>query len=196
MGVTQDFSKPQHVLDYLAGDIEEVKESTGPTADDDSDARLTAVERAVKWASPWRNVAVIAGFVIAGGVAAYTSLRSYAKRAVIETVIEAHGGENPQIEPSVPTVQAMEADLASVKGGVDCLVAEQHHQKEMKEIEVALDLHRQQYEQLLQAWSANKAARRNAGKYPGKSDGHIALEGQLKTLAGKSTEQCKEGQKQ
>lgn len=181
-------------LDLLAGDIDVVKEQgSGPRsmpAPDDSEERLTQVERAVKWASPWRNLLVLIGFFVVGGVAVITTMRDLARDAVIETVSEAHGGEDPQVEPSVKTVGGIQSDVADVKGGVDCLVAEQKREQRIKEIEMELDLHRQEHEQLLRSWSANKAARRRAGKMPTKTPRHLELEAALTGLAAQTNKLC------
>lgn len=175
-------------LDLLAGDIDEVRSARQPPPPppnpEDSEQRLTNIERAVKWASPWRNLLVLLGFFVVGAVGVVTSLRSLAEEAVIETVSEAHAGEHPQIEPSVKTVSELQRDVGAVKGGVDCLVAEKRKAQDMRAIELELDLHKQQYDELLQAWSANKAARRNAGEKPQKSPRHLQLEASLKALAG------------
>ncbi len=188
-------------LDLLAGDVDSVREeldaartngaAAGPGAGE-SEERLSAVERTVKWATPWRNVGVLVGFFLVGGVGVLAALRTYAEEAVIETVRGAHGGDAPLVEPSVKTVTQLRNDVGSMKSGVDCLVATRARAKEMKEVEIELELHRQQHAELVQEWTSKKAARRNAGDKPKKSDGHVALEAALKTLSGMIEPQCKE----
>lgn len=182
-------------LEFFAGELEELRnghDEEGEPDPEDSEQRLTAVETAVKWATPWRNLLVLLSFFIVGGVAVIAALRSYAEEAVIETAKRAHGGDDPLVEPSVKTVSSIQEDVGSMKGGVDCLVAAQSRAKEVKKVEVELELHRQQHAELLQEWSAKKAARRNAGTKPKKSDRHVQLEATLATLTAAPPKQCKE----
>ncbi len=184
-------------LDLLAGDIDELsaQASAGHPGPDGSDERLTAVEGAVKWATPWRNLAVLVSFFVVGGIGVLAALASYAERSVIETVKEAHGGDDPTVEPSVKTVEQLKQDVGSMKGGVDCLVGARKRTKEIKNLEVQLEPYRQQHQDLIQEWTANKAARRRTGEKPVKTDGHLALEAQLKKLAAAPEEQCSEKDK-
>lgn len=180
-------------LDDLAGDVEALK-PTGAEASDAaaSDERLTAVETAVKWATPWRNLAVLIAFFLVGGAGVVAATGSYAREAVIETVKEAHQGDEPLIEPSVKTVNQLQVDVGSMKGGVDCLVETRQRAKVIKGVELELELHRQQHRELIQEWTAKKAARRSAGKKPTKTDGHLALEAKLETLTTAPQKHCTE----
>ena len=177
-------------LDDLAGDIEEIKDA--PHGAEASDERLTAVETAVKWATPWRNLGVLIAFFLVGGAGVVAATAGYAKEAVIETVKEAHKGDDPLIEPSVKTVRQLQLDVGSMKGGVDCLVETRQRAKVVKGVELELELHRQQHRELIQEWTAKKAARRSAGKKPTKTDGHLALEARLETLTTAPQKHCTE----
>jgi len=146
------------------------------------DVRLSDVEKAVKWASPWRQMVGIVVFLVATGIAAYAFLRDKAEAAVIETVQEATAGENPKIEPSVKTVEQLKEDVGSVNSGVQELLKQQEDEKAIKAIEVELELHNQQHQELLQEWSAKKAAGHRAGTKPTKSDGHLKLEAERQRL--------------
>lgn len=180
-------------LDLLAEDVSKNGSARAGESEDaeQSEARLNAVERAVKWASPWRNLVVLVVFFVLGAFGAYTTMRDYARRAVIDTVKAAHNGEDPEIEPSVRTVDGIQSDLGSVKSGVDCLVAEKHREKLIREVEIELELHRQQYDQQVQEWSANKAAGRFIKK-PTKSDGYLALEARLQKVVTQKEQLCSE----
>jgi hypothetical protein len=184
-------------LDLLAGDIDELSAQTtaGRPSPDDSDERLTAVEGAVKWATPWRNLAVLVSFFVVGGIGVLAALANYAEKAVIDTVKEAHSGDEPAIEPSVRTVEQLKQDVGAMKGGVDCLVGARKRTKAIKNLEVQLEPYRQQHQDLIQEWTANKAARRRTGDKPTKTDGHLALEAELKKLAAAPEEQCSEKDK-
>ena len=142
------------------------------------------VESAVKWATPWKNLVALIAFFVVGGISVMAAFNGYARGVVVETAKEAHSGKDPQVEPSVKTVEALKTDVASVKSGVDCLVQSKRHEDLIKSVEVELQLHRQQYADAMQEWSAKSAARRNPGEKPTKSDGHLNLEATLKKLTG------------
>jgi hypothetical protein len=181
-------------LDLLAGDVGSLHEEheDEATASSTSDERLNQIERAVKWATPWRNLAALVAFFIVTGGAMVVALRGSFKEAVVETVKEAHGGDAPTVEPSVKAFTMLEKDVGSMKGGMDCLVAAKRREKSVKEVEVELELHVQQHAELVQEWSAKKAARRSTGDKPKKSDGHLALEAKLKRLTTAVDKQCVE----
>jgi len=143
---------------------------------ENSHERLSSVEKAVKWASPWRQIFAIIAVIVVSSIGAYTFLRDKAKEAVIETVNEATGGDNPKVEPSVKTVEEIRTNVESVNKGVNKLIKHQKLEQEIKEVEVELELHKQQHQDLVQEWAAKKAAGRSVGKKPTKSDGHIKLE--------------------
>jgi hypothetical protein len=154
----------------------------GPGSPGGGDERLSDIEKAVKWASPWRQMVGIVVFLVATGIAAYAFLRDRAEAAVIDTVQEATGGENPKIEPSVKTVEKLKKDVGSVKTGVGELLKQQENEKLIKAVEVELELHNQQHQELLQEWSAKKAAGQRPGRKPTKSDGHLKLEAERQRL--------------
>jgi len=145
---------------------------------EDSDERLTKVESAVKWATPWRNLLVLAGFLLTGLFATLSAISGYAEKTILDTVREAHKNG---LEPSVETVDSMKAEMKTTGEGVQTLLKAQEKEKRIKAIEVELKLHEEQYEALLDEWNANKAARRNAGKKPQKSPEHLALEAALRS---------------
>ncbi len=167
-------------LDNLADKLGRLAATAGAS---DSEERISKVEAAVKWASPWRQLIGFVTFLVVGGIAVYSALRSYAREAVIETVKEAHADEKAPVEPSVQTVEKLKEDVGSVKTGVDALVQEKETRKQIKEVEIELELHRQQHQELVQEWSAKKAAGRRAGTKPQKNPRHIQLEADLKKLA-------------
>jgi hypothetical protein len=178
-------------LDLLAGDVESLHEEHEDTATASaSDERLTQVERAVKWATPWRNLAALVAFFILTGGTMIVALRGSFKEAVVETVKEAHGGDEPTVEPSVKAFTLLEKDVGSMKGGMDCLVAAKKREHAVKALEVELELHQQQHEERVQEWTARKAARRSVGEKPKKTDGHLALEAKLKRLTAAVDKQC------
>lgn len=178
-------------LDLLAGDVDSLHEENGNGSDASaSDERLTEVEKAVKWATPWRNLAALVAFFLVTGTAMVVALRGSFKDAVVETVKEAHGGDEPTVEPSVKSFTLLKQDVGSMKGGMDCLVAAKRRERAVKEVEVELQLHRQQHAELVQEWSAQKAARRPAGNKPKKSDGHVALQAKLERLTAAVDKQC------
>ena len=150
-----------------------------PQSAGESDDRLTDVEAAVKWASPWRQLLGFAAFLIVGGISAVTALRGYAEDAVVETVRKAHKAEGAPIEPSVQTVETLKEDVASVKSGVESLLQEEKRRNEVKGIEVELEGHEVQYQLKLQDYAAKKARGREIDM-PGKGDRHIQLEAQRK----------------
>ncbi len=172
---------PEHTLDRLDKLADKLAEANGSA--EDSNDRLNKIEKAVKWASPWRQLVGFAVFLIVGAVAVYGALRDYARVQVIETVRAAHAEDEAPVEPSVQTVTDIQTDMGSVKAGVDELVAEKEQRRKMKGVELELDLHREQHRQLLQEWSAKKAARRQPGQKPTKGDRHLQLEADLKRLA-------------
>lgn len=176
-------------LDRISDKLVAATESPGASS---SEERLTDIERAVKWASPWRQLLGFIAFVVAAGVALYAAVGSFARESVVETVRAAHQDEENPVEPSVQTVQQLKNDVASVKGGVDCLVAGKKREKAVKAVEVELELHRQQHSELIQEWSAKKAARRSAGDKPTKTDGHLALQAELERLSAEVIKQCAE----
>jgi len=148
----------------------------------DSEERLNKVEKAVKWFSPWKALLGLIAFLVVGGVGVFTSLRDYAENAVVETVKAAHADVDNPVEPSVQTVEAMKSDLNKTAEGVQTLLNDRERQKAIKVVEVELDLHQQQYQGLIQEWTAKKAARRNAGDKPTKTPEHIKLEAHYKGL--------------
>ena len=147
----------------------------------DSDDRLSQVESAVKWASPWRQLLGFVAFLAVGAVSVVTALGTYAKDAVVETMKEAHKAEEAPVEPSVQTVDALKTDVGSVKAGVKTLLQEEERRNEVKGIEVELEGHDEQYQLKLQDYSAKKARGREPDK-PGKSDRHIQLEAKRKEV--------------
>lgn len=155
-----------------------------PAAAEESDDRLSQVEAAVKWASPWRQAIGFVAFMVVGGVSVVTALSTYAKDAVVETVKDAHKAEDYPIEPSVQTVETLKTDVGSVKAGVKTLIQEEQRRNEVKGIEVELEGHDEQYQLKLQDYSAQKARGREPGK-PGKSDRHIQLEAKRKKVLNK-----------
>ncbi len=148
----------------------------------ESDDRLTAVETAVTRIKPWRTLLGFVAFLVVGAIAIVGALSDYAQEAVVETVKAAHADETNPIEPSEQRVTAIEQGLITTGEGVQTLLDEKDHQKEVKGVEVELGLHQQQHEELVQEWSAKKAARRVAGNKPTKTPEHLALEADLKTL--------------
>lgn len=174
-------STPDETLTRLDALADKLVQANGSS--EDSNDRLTRIEKAVKWASPWRQLVGFAVFLIVGGVAVYTALRDYARVQVIETVREAHAEDEAPVEPSVQTVTAIQTDVGSVKTGVDALVAEKEQRRKIKEVEIELELHAQQYDELVQGWNLKKASGRRAGEKPSKGDRHIELEAERKKLA-------------
>ncbi len=148
----------------------------------DSEERLTKVEQAVRWFSPWKTLLGFVAFLVVGGLAVYTSLRDYAQEAVVETVKAAHEDPDNPVEPSVKTVETMKEDLDKTASGVQELLNDRERQRRIKAVEVELELHQQQYQELVQEWTAKKAARRNPGEKPTKTPEHIALEAHYKGL--------------
>lgn len=171
-------------LDSIASKLAKAAAAPHPA---DSDERLTAVESAVKWASPWRQLLGFAAFLVVGGIAVYTALASYAKDAVVETMKAAHQDEEAPVKPTVQEVNKLKEDVGSVKTGVEALVQEKETRQAVKKIEVELEIHQQQHEELIQEWSAKKAARRPAGQKPQKSPRHIQLQAERNTLLNKET---------
>ena len=171
-------------LDLIANKLAQAAAAPHP---EDSDERLTAVESAVKWASPWRQLLGFAAFLAVGGVAVYTALASYAKDAVVETMKAAHQDEKAPVRPTVQEVEDIKEDMGSVKAGVEALVQEKGTRQAVKKIEVELELHQEQHDETIQEWSAKKAARRPAGQKPQKTPRHIQLEAERNTLLNKET---------
>lgn len=148
----------------------------------ESEDRLSAVETAVTRIKPWKTLLGLVGFLVVGAIAVISTLSDYAQEAVVETVKAAHADETNPIEPSEQRVKAIEKGLKTTGDGVQLLLDEKDHQKEVKAVEVELGLHQQQHEELVQEWSAKKAARRNAGNKPQKTPEHLKLEADYKTL--------------
>jgi hypothetical protein len=171
-------------LDSIATKLAKAAAAPHPA---DSDERLTAVESAVKWASPWRQLLGFVAFLVVGGIAVYTALASYAKDAVVETMKAAHQDEEEPVKPTVQEVNKLKEDVGSVKSGVEALVKEKETRQAVKKIEVELELHQQQHDETMQEWSLKKAARRRAGDKPQKTPRHIQLEAQRNTLLNEGT---------
>jgi hypothetical protein len=172
------------LLRSIRDDSRAVRDAVGGCASYvENDLRLGTVERAIKWANPWRQIIAFVAFFISASVTSYMFLRETAQDAVIDTVRKAHEGDNPRIEPSVKTVRKLEEDVGSVKEGVNRLLEHKQTEAKIQKIEVELELHRQQYQEAIQDWSARKAAGRHVRERPKKSDGHLKLEAELKNLS-------------
>jgi len=166
----------EETLTQLAAVVGRLEQRPAPEASDD---RLVNVEAAVKWASPWRQLIGLLAFAVVGLGAAYASLTTFAKEAVVETVRAAHQDESAPVEPSVATVNAIKTDVGSVKKGVDNLLKEDKRRKDVKTIEVELEQHDEIYQEKMQDFAAKKARGREPDK-PHKSDRHIELEADRK----------------
>ena len=174
-------STSDEALDRLDAIVDKLAHANASA--EDSNDRLTKIERAVKWASPWRQLVGFAIFLIVGAVAVYSAMKDYARVQVIETVREAHAAKETPVEPSVGTVEALKTDVSSVKSGVDALVAEKEQRRAIKEVEIELELHTRQHDEQVQLWNLKKAAGRRTGDKPKKGDRHIQLEATRKRLA-------------
>ena len=174
---------PSQTFAMLRAMRQEQRTFLAQTNNENSHERLSSVEKAVKWASPWRQILGIVIVFVVGGIGAYTFLRDKAKEAVIDTVKEAHEGDNPIIEPSVKTVEEIRTNVNNVNKGVNKLLQHKAIEQQIKEVEVELELHRQQHQEAVQEWSTKRAAGKFAGNKPKKTDGHVALEAKLKKLS-------------
>lgn len=143
----------------------------------DSGERLSRVERAVKWATPWRSLLALILFLVTGAVGVLMAIRGYAETTIIETVQAAH---KDGLEPSVPTIEEMKERLETTSEGVEGLLLDRERQKTIRALEFELKLHEEQYAQRLQEWNARRAARRRAGEKPEKTPEHLALEAALR----------------
>lgn len=179
--VSQTLQTVTQKFDYLAGEVEQIRAIKGPDPEQaaQSEDRLSKLEVAVSKVKSWKTLLGFLAFLVVGGLGVWTTLSGYARQQIIETVQEAHM-EN--VEPSVKTITRMEKNIQHASVAADYLFRQKELDVQIQNVETELDIHRQQHQELLQEWSALKAARRAAGSKPTKSDRHIELEAQLKIL--------------
>lgn len=184
MARTGDEPVTQQELAVVVSRLEAISSHfEGAESPEDSAELRAQVEKAVKWASPWRQLVAFLAFMLVGAGSVYAAMRDYAREQVVDTVRDAHKADENPVEPSVQTVKQLQTDVTTVKTGVNTLVDEKKRRQEMESIELELEPHREQYQQQIQEWSTRKALHPNRTyTKPLKSDRHIELEAQLKKL--------------
>lgn len=152
--------------------------------DTDEDLQIAAgIKKGRVW---WKVLAwvfgvltMVVGTVFGAGVAYQQYTEDNATKSDIEKL------EHDRVEPLEKHVEDLDDGMDKVSKGVDSLVHTQEQEKEVKKVKRLVDRHDKQYQQALQEYTADKAARRPAGPRPQKTPEHIKLEDQLAELEGK-----------
>ena len=159
-------------------------ENGGAAVETDEDIQIAA---GIKKGKVWWKVlawifgvlATIATAVFGAGVAYQKYIGGNATKGDIEKL------EAERVAPLEKRVETLDDGMGKVSRGVESLVKTQDQEKEMKKVKRRLDRHDKQYQEALQEYTADKAARRPAGPRPQKAPEHIDLEEEVAELESK-----------
>ena len=134
------------------------------------------------WGKIWKVLGVIAGVVVVvfgAGVGYQKAIGDNATKHDIKQHVET------DLVPVQTEVKALKEQMEPVKTGVSTLVLAHEQEQKVKRVRRLVERHDHQYGELLQEYTADKAAGRRGGQRPSKTPEHIKLEDALEQWEGK-----------
>jgi hypothetical protein len=134
------------------------------------------------WGKIWKVLGVIGGIVVVvfgAGVGYQQAIGDNATKADIKQHTE------EDLVPVKVEIKAFKEEMAPVKTGVNTLVQAHEQEQKVKKVRRLVERHDHQYGELLQEYTADKAAGRRGGQRPQKTPEHLELEDDLEELEGK-----------